>query len=291
MHPQTRDALAPFPPVGRLPTRRRRSSIVGLMALMVGPLLAHAAPPKKASKKPPAPSVRKPAPGSSTTATKRSGVQPAQTAPKSTAPPTGVLAVWQPLRPNLNAPALGRSELKAAVTAYRKKRWRRACAAVDKQLDRLMDKAARLFYAPVRKGADLDGIDHYLAKYLRGKAPLLEVKGELFAPAAPLRALATAACVRANRPATAARFLSHVALSQPGQRLRTALALVRWQASGRLDRALVSGDSGGAATWLLRAFTAKSARRRKLLARARSTALPGELLMVRTVGTWLETQR
>ena len=160
-------------------------------------------------------------------------------------------------------------------------------------LDRIELRAARLFYAPVRKDADLDGIDRFLASYLRGKAPLLEVIGELFVPAAALRALAVDSCIHAKLPDVADRFLAHAALSQSGpraQRLRTSLAIVRWQRSRRHPAWLLDGKAGGARTWLLRAVGRPASLRRKLVARARELALAHELADVRAIAAWLENQ-
>lgn len=207
-------------------------------------------------------------------------------------PPHGVLVRWQPLRPNLNSPALGRPELRVATKAYRAGRWPSACHASAKALDRIEDAASRLFYAPERKGADLDGIDRFLAAYLGGKAPLLEVAGEVFVPAAPLRALAVDSCTRAKLPGIADRFLAHAALTHPGsrgQRLRTALAVVRWSATGQLYGWLIAGQAGGARTWLLRAVSAPAGRRRGLILRARKGALAAELPAIDHISQWLES--
>jgi len=218
---------------------------------------------------------------------------PASARPPVAVPPRAVLALWQPLRPNLSAPILKRAELRAAVKAYRLRRWSVSCAASAKALDRIEARAARLFYAPKREGADLDGIDRFLAKFLRGKAPLLEVVGELFVPAAAWRALVVDGCVRAKRPQIADRFLAHAALTRMGpraQRLRSALALVRWQASRAQQPWLVAGQSGGARTWLLRAVGLPRGRRAHLLAKARKLALAHELPAVRTTALWIGKQ-
>lgn len=210
-------------------------------------------------------------------------------------PPLTLLVRWQPLRPALGAPALARPELRPATRAWRAKRWLVACTASVAVWDAAMTSAARLFYAPVRKGANVDGIERFLTRYVRGKAPLVAVAADVFVPAPPLRDLAVDACTRAGKPALADRLLSQVALTDHRPRLRTALAVVRLHLRGHVDEVVLlvgSAAAGGARVagaraWLIRAL--RKPEREAMLQLAKTAALPAERALVTAVTAWLRS--
>ena len=143
-------------------------------------------------------------------------------------PPMALLYGWQPLVPHVGA-SRQRAELRPLAASYKKKRWAKLCNASERLRQRLLHRAAKLFYRPVRQGADTRAIERFLERYVRGASPLLITAGEVFAPAPALRDLAVHGCVRAGKPHLAERFVAQVAIAGKESRLRVALALIRLQ--------------------------------------------------------------
>ncbi|GEM_PF-3054963 len=206
--------------------------------------------------------------------------------------PVDVAAAWQPLRPSASDPTYARKELSAALRNHAKKRYKKACFALEKVRAKLMKRGAAIFYKPVRKGADLAAIEAFMKRYVRGKTPLLQVAHEVFVPSAPFRRLAVDACMRSGRPLTSRGFLDHAATSSADRQLRTAAAIVRL-ASGEAPASvswLVGRKGGGARAWLVRALGVPRSVAKKHLATARSKAASWDRLDVEKVAAWIEKQ-
>lgn len=203
--------------------------------------------------------------------------------------PSELAARWQPLRPRSGDPTYGRPELKRAWRDHGKARYARSCKAVEALRARLMRKASALFYKPVRKGADLGGIEAFMQRYVRGKAPLLQIAHEVFVPSAGLRNLAVDTCARAGKPDIASRFLDQAALSGTEARLRVALAVTRMASGSNAAevRWLVGERGGGARAVLLRAIGAPGALVKRYVQQARARAGLAERADIEVVIGWL----
>ncbi len=148
-------------------------------------------------------------------------------------PPWPLVLQWLPLKAQ-PAATLQRRELRAIAQDLERARSDAACQAAAALLDARLQEASRLFYAPIRKDADLAGIERFLDSWVRGPDPLLVVAAEQWAPAPSWRDTAALACARAARPAIAERFLRPTAGLQLGGRSAVALALLRWRRGGGL---------------------------------------------------------
>ena len=132
----------------------------------------------------------------------------------------------QPLRPALGHARGLAKELVPLAKSVEGKRFSTACSQADRLRAGLFRRAAHLFFGADRRKADPTAIEAFLDRYVRSPSPLLEIAAEGFVPAAPWRALATEACLRANRAAIAVDFLTATASAQPGGLTATALAVV-----------------------------------------------------------------
>ncbi len=215
--------------------------------------------------------------------------RPADSTPAATpAPPASLLHDWQPLVPRPRA-SKQRSELRPLSAAHGKKLWARVCKASERLRARLMSRAARLFYSPVRQGADTGAIERFLYRYVRGAQPLLITAGEVFAPAPALRDLGVHACVRAGKPAMAERFVARAAVAGTETRLRVALAIIRLQKGQRaIDQLwLVGSKGGGARAALVRALATGGETRNGHLGAAQRAATAQERLLIAAFQRWL----
>ena len=207
--------------------------------------------------------------------------------------PTSLVAMWQPLRPIDRDATYRRSELRSLFKKHRKRHFLAACQGAEALRNRLMKQAARLFYKHRRKNADIGAIERFIERHVQGKAPLLSIAGEVFAPSAAFRRLAVDACVRANRPDLADKFLAQVAGAGVDRQLRLALAAVRLQRDGQPSVVLwlVGQHGGGARAALFRALAAKGAERARHIEAARKEATVSEQALLDAWIRWMETRR
>ncbi len=231
---------------------------------------------------------------SGTDAVARTSARAAAKEPASTTPrlhvPTSLVAMWQPLYPRDRDATYRRSELRALLKKHRKKRFSAACKGAESLRSRLMKQASALFYKHRRKNADVGAIERFIERYVQGKVPLLSIAGEVFAPSAAFRRLAVDACVRANRPELADRFLAQAAGAGVDRQLRLALAAVRLQRDGRPTAVLwlVGKEGGGARAALFRALAAKGPERARHIKNASEVATSSELALLDAFGRWLD---
>ncbi len=207
-------------------------------------------------------------------------------------PDGDLLHQWQPLHP-LPGATRERVELRPLARSHRKGRWSGLCKGAERLRVGLMRKAAKLFYGPVRQGADTRAIDRFLKRYVRGARPLLITAGEVFAPAPALRDLAVDGCVRAGQPAVAERFVAQAALAGKESKLRVALALIRMQKGAALrDQLWLVGDKGGGArAAMLRALASSGGQRVAHLAAAERSATAEERALIAQFKRWLAARR
>lgn len=171
-------------------------------------------------------------------------------------------ALW-PLTPRDDDPVFERKELAAIRAAMARKRHLDVCRLGSALVRERLAEAAKLFYAPVRKNADLDGISAFLDRWVHGKAPLLVLAGETFAAAPALRDVIAQSCASAGRDLDAEAVLLTPAMIDGASRLRLALFVLRWRRVGELRQALwiIEGDPGAVPTWL-RALAGGTAERK-----------------------------
>lgn len=207
-------------------------------------------------------------------------------------PPHDLLASWQPLRPHALDQTLKRPELVGAVRAHTRRNYLQACLSVEKVRAGLLKQAATLFYKPVRQGADIEGMDHFMKRHVRGPSPLLQLAGEVFVPSAPLRSLGVDACVRARRPELAERFVAQAAGASGDPLLGLSLAVARLQRGLAPTQVvwLVGAQGGGAGASLLRALASQGPERRRHLEAADRSAGTRHRALVDDLGRWMKEQ-
>lgn len=178
-------------------------------------------------------------------------------------PPVSLFQALWPLTPRDDDPVFERKELAAIRAAMARKKHLDVCRLGSALVRERMAEAAKLFYAPVRKNADLDGISAFLGRWVHGKAPLLVLAGETFAVAPALRDVIAQACASAGRDLDAEAVLLTPAMIDGASRLRLALFVLRWRRVRELRRALwiIAGDPGAVPRWL-RALAGGTAERK-----------------------------
>jgi hypothetical protein len=180
--------------------------------------------------------------------------------------------LW-PLAVRADDAVLGRGELAKLRTALARNRHADACREGTAFLATRMQEAAHLFYAPVRKDANLSAISTYLQRWVRGKAPVLVLAGEVFAPAPGLRDAIATSCAKAGRWDDAEAPLRAAGMLDGASRVRQAILWLRWLRGGDLRSALwLVRDDPGVVAGLLRAFVGPADVRERLFGRARREA-------------------
>lgn len=207
--------------------------------------------------------------------------------------PAEVVIALQPLRAPAARPTDWAVPLRPIAQYHAKGRYLQACQQSEALRGRLMKEASRLFYGQDRKQADYDGIERFLDSYVRGRTPVLEIPTEVFAPAAPWRALAVDACVRAGEPEKALRFVADAGSAGQDATSRVALAVVLAQKAGSWQAALpvLIGQREGVRVLLLRALAAGPNGGKSFYTQAdRAALLPEERALVTLVGKTLGLQ-
>lgn len=212
--------------------------------------------------------------------------------------PVDLLVDLQPLRPRSARPEELAPKLRPIAALHAKQKWLPTCEAGEALRSEVMRQGARLLYAPDRfKGADVEGIERFLDTYVRGRLPLLELPLDVLVPAAPFRAVAVDACVRAERGDLAVPFVAEAAGaakpgSPEGSALRLALAVAMAQRAGRwaAGAAVLTAEDGGVRALLLRALaSADATSRAKWLDDARhAVSRPEDPALVTRVETLLK---
>ena len=156
-----------------------------------------------------------------------------------------------------------------------------------------MRQASKLFYRPIRQGADTIAIERFLNRYVRGSSPLLVTSGEVFAPAPALRDLAVHGCLRVGKAKVAERFIAQSAIAGTESRLRVALAIIRLKTgqSAAAQLWLVGKTGGGTRAALLRALASRGDVRFGHLAAAERAATAEERALIVDFRRWLGTHK
>ena len=209
------------------------------------------------------------------------------------APPPLALAVrWSPLSAREAAPGL-RKELVPIVTLAAKGKAAEACSMATSLLEARLLEASKLFYAPVRKDANVAAIDHFLERWVRGNDPVLVISAEVLAPAPSWRDAAAAACLRAARYADAERVLRPAAFLPDAGRLRTTVVMLRWLRTRDLrPHAWMLDDAGaGVEAQLLRIVLEPVEARTASIAKLREHADAKQRELIDAVEPWIRSAR
>ncbi len=317
---QLHRSASPFSTLARHPAIA--ASALALWLLGAAPTLGQSAPSASAAPPPvvggsvqpvaagrdPGESVGPPAPATAIAGDAEAPAEGSDTRSQLPPPPWSLILQWLPLKPQPSA-TLQRRELRAIAQDLERGRPEAACQAAAALLDARQLEASRLFYAPIRKDADLAGIERFLDAFVRGPDPMLVVAGEQWAPAPSWRDTAAVACARAAKPAIAERFLRASAGLQLGGRSAVAVALLRWRRGGGLaahawwlsPTAPGPSGAGGAPAAeeaaagslegrLLAAILLPDDPRRRTLARLRADADPTQRPLVDAVTVWRSAQ-
>lgn len=207
-------------------------------------------------------------------------------------PPLALAIRWSPLAVRDAAPNV-RKELQPIVVLASKGRVAEACAQATAMLDARMAEASKLFYAPVRKDANVEAIDRFLERWVRGNDPVLVITAEALAPAPSWRDAAASACLRAGRFGDAERLLRPAAFLPEAGRLRALVALLRWMRTRDLrPHAWLLDEAGaGVEARLMRLVLEAPEAREASMAALRQGADGKQRELIDAVDTWLRSAR